>query len=354
MDKKVEVINKFGQTLAIFTSEDEETIDRMIDPVVTLTQNSDNVFSFSISEKSQKWEDIKSIENLYVVDGHVYSPLFEDSYTHIVTEDGQSLIQVRAYERQKMLEKTYVTAWNSETGFIEIDTFMVVILSKGNESLKNDDAIVDPTPYSLGSAGYIMKGLLYNTGWEVGIVDVEGYFDFETERLSVYENLLKVQELYGGILIFDSMNKIVHLRDESKYLSYTGYEIRYRKNLKDMELDIDNRIVTKLYVFGEAGLNISSVYPYKLYIENYTYSNETYEDIETNTDIYEPEQLKRWGQRKLLELSAPRKTLTTNISYLSQNKEFEHEELDLNDSVKVYYSEPDNYEVEEKEVNLNI
>ena len=184
MDKKVEVINKFGQTLAIFTSEDEETVDRMIDPVVTLTQNSDNVFSFSISEKSQKWEDIKSVENLYVVDGHVYSPLFADSYNVVKSEDGQNLIQVRAYERQKMLEKVYVTAWNSETGFADIDAFMVVILSKGNLPLKNGnkatgvEAIVDPGEYSLGSAGYIMAGLLYGTGCNVGIVDVEGYFDF--------------------------------------------------------------------------------------------------------------------------------------------------------------------------------
>lgn len=345
MDKKVEVINKFGQTLAIFTSEDEETIDRMIDPVVTLTQNSDNVFSFSISEKSQKWEDIKSIENLYIVDGHVYSPLFEDSYTHIKTEDGENLIQVRAYERQKMLEKTFVTAWNSETGFADIDAFMVVILSKGNLPLKNGnkatgvEAIVDPGEYNLGSAGYIMKGLLYGTGWDVGIADVEGYFDFETEQLSVYENLLKVQEMYGGILIFDSMNKLVHLRQESNYISYTGYEVRYKKNLKDMELAIDNKIVTRLYVFGEAGLNIASVNDDKIYLENYTYSNEIFEGIESNTDIYEPDQLKAWGERKLLDLCAPRKVLTTNIAYLTQKEGFEQEKLKLNDSVRVYYDE---------------
>ena len=345
MDKKVEVINKFGQTLAIFTSEDEETIDRMIDPVVTLTQNSDNVFSFSISEKSQKWEDIKSIENLYIVDGHVYSPLFEDSYTHIKTEDGENLIQVRAYERQKMLEKTFVTAWNSETGFADIDAFMVVILSKGNLPLKNGnkatgvEVIVDPGEYSLGSAGYIMKGLLYGTGWDVGIADVEGYFDFETEQLSVYENLLKVQEMYGGILIFDSMNKLVHLRQESNYISYTGYEVRYKKNLKDMELAIDNKIVTRLYVFGEAGLNIASVNDDKIYLENYTYSNEIFEGIESNTDIYEPDQLKAWGERKLLDLCAPRKVLTTNIAYLTQKEGFEQEKLKLNDSVRVYYDE---------------
>lgn len=345
MDKKVEVINKFGQTLAIFTSEDEETVDRMIDPVVTLTQNSDNVFSFSISEKSQKWEDIKSVENLYVVDGHVYSPLFEDSYNVVKSEDGQNLIQVRAYERQKMLEKVYVTAWNSETGFADIDAFMVVILSKGNLPLKNGnkatgvEAIVDPGEYSLGSAGYIMAGLLYGTGWNVGIVDVEGYFDFETEQLSVYENLLKVQELYGGILIFDSMNKIVHLRQESNYISYTGYEVRYKKNLKDMDLAIDNKIVTRLYVFGEAGLNIASVNDEKIYLENYTYSNEVFEDIESNTDIYEPDQLKAWGERKLLDLCAPRKVLTTNIAYLTQKEGFEQEKLKLNDSVRVYYGE---------------
>lgn len=340
LDKKIEVLDKFGSTIAIFTNEDEnvdrESNDKLIDPIVTLNQNSDNILTFSISENSKKWEQIKSIENLYRVDGHIYSPLFSDSYTHTITEDNQNLIQVKAYERQKMLEKVYVTAWNSTTGFENIDTFMVVILSKGDLPLTNNGENVDPGEYSLGSAGYILKGLLHGTGWEVGIVDVEGTYDFETEQLSVYDNILKVQELYGGILIFDSLSKVVHLRDESNYVSYTGYQIRREKNLKDLSIEIDNSIVTKLYVFGEAGLNIASVNDNKIYLENYSYSNETYEGILTNTDIYEPEQLLAWGKRNLLELCSPRKTLTTNIAYLNQKEEFKSETLKLNDSVDVY------------------
>ena len=340
LDKKIEVLDKFGSTIAIFTNEDEnvdrESNDKLIDPIVTLNQNSDNILTFSISENSKKWEQIKSIENLYRVDGHIYSPLFSDSYTHTITEDNQNLIQVKAYERQKMLEKVYVTAWNSTTGFENIDTFMVVILSKGDLPLTNNGENVDPGEYSLGSAGYILKGLLHGTGWEVGIVDVEGTYDFETEQLSVYDNILKVQELYGGILIFDSLSKVVHLRDESNYVSYTGYQIRREKNLKDLNIEIDNSIVTKLYVFGEAGLNIASVNDNKIYLENYSYSNETYEGILTNTDIYEPEQLLAWGKRNLLELCSPRKTLITNIAYLNQKEEFKSETLKLNDSVDVY------------------
>lgn len=339
-NKKVEVLDKFGRTLAIFTNEDEnvdgESNDKLIDPIVTLNQNSDNILSFSISENSKKWEQIKSIENLYSVDGHIYSPLFSDSYTHTITEDNQNIVQVKAYERQKMLEKVYVTAWNSTTGFENIDTFMVVILSKGDLPLTNNGENVNPGEYSLGSAGYILKGLLHGTGWNVGIVDVEGTYDFETEQLSVYENILKVQELYGGILIFDSVRKIVHLRDESNYVSYTGYEIRREKNLKNLNLEINNAIVTKLYVFGEAGLNIASVNDGKIYLENYTYSNEVYEGIITNTDIYEPEQLMSWGRRNLLELCGPRKTLITNIAYLNQKEEFKNETIRLNDSVDVY------------------
>ncbi len=333
-EKKVEVLNKFGETLAIFKSDEEEN-NRIIDPNVTLTQNSDNIFTFSIPEDSKKWEQIKNIENLYKVDGHIYSPLFSDSYTKVITEDNQNLVQVKAYERQKLLEKVYVTAWNSTTGFERIDKFMVVILSKGDLPLTNDGNNVDPGEYSLGSAGYILKGLLYGTGWDVGIVDVEGTFDFETEQLSVYENILKVQELYGGILIFDSANKIVHLRDEVNYESYSGYEVRRQKNMKNFEEVIDNQIITKLYVFGEAGLNIAAVNDNKIYIENYSYSNETYEGILTNADIYEQDQLLAWGKRNLLDLCRPRKTLNVGMVYLNAKKGFENEEIDLNDTVDV-------------------
>lgn len=336
----IEVMNKFGETLAVFTNKDEDvdgnSYDKIINPTITLNQNSDNIFSFSISEKSKKWEQIKNIENLYKVDGRIYSPMFEDSYTHVITEDNQNLIQVKAYERQKLLSKKYPTVWNSVTGFENIDNFMVVILSKGNLPLKNNDQLVDTGGYNVGSAGYIMKGLLHGTGWSVGIVDVDGTYDFETEQVSIYDNLLKVQELYGGILIFDSNNKIVSLRDETKYISYKGYEIRKKKNLTNLNLTIDNTIITKLYVFGENNLNIGAVNDKKIYLENYTYSNEVYEGILTNTDIFEADQLLAWGKRNLLSLCCPRKTLTANITYLSQNKDFKNEELKLNDSVKVY------------------
>ena len=333
LEQKVEVLNKFGQTIAIFTKDDEE--DKLIDPNITLTQNADNILTFSIPENSKKWQEIKDIENIYKVDDHVFSPLFSDSYTHVITEDNQNLIQVKAYERQKLLEKQFVTAWNSKTGFAKIDTFMVVILSKGDLPLKNNDEIVDPTPYALGSAGYVLKGLLHGTGWQVGIVDVDGYFDFETEQLSVYENVLKVQELYGGILIFDSVHQIVHLRDETNYVSYSGYEVIRGKNMKNFEIEIDNALVTKLYVFGEAGLNVASVNDNKIYIENYSYTNETYEGILTDTDIYEPEQLLAWGTRNLLNLCRPRRTMRVGMVDLRLKEGFKNEEFKLNDTVDV-------------------
>lgn len=333
-EKKVTVIDKFGKTLAIFTNEDDDTLERIIDPHVTLTQNSDNIFTFSIPLNSEKWEQIKDEENLYIVDGHVYSPHFKDCYTRTVTEDGQNLANVKAYERQKLLQYKYVTAWNSTTGFEKIDEFMVVILSKGNLPLTNAGENVSTT-YPLGSAGYILQGLLWGTGWSVGIVDVEGTFDFETEQLTVYDNVLKVQELYGGILIWDSVNKIVHLRDEINYKSYSGYEIRRGKNLQNFEEVIDNSIITRLCPLGEAGLDIRDVNDGDRYIENYSYSNETYEKIENNPDIHEAEQLLEWGKRKLQELCRPRKTITASFVYLSQKEEFKNEELDLNDSVDV-------------------
>lgn len=340
--KKIEVLNKFGQTLAIFTNEDDDIREKIIDPYVTLTQNADNILTFSVPENSKKWNEIKNIENLYKVDGRIYSPLFSDSYTRVTAEDNQNLIQIKAYERQKLLEKKYVTAWNSTTGFAKIDNFMVVIVSKGNLALTNNYENVDTQGFQIGTAGYILTGLLHGTGWTVGIVDVEGVYDFETEQLTVYENVLKVQEMFGGILIFDSNNQIVHLRDEANYQSYKGYEIRTKKNMKNKEEIIDNALITKLYVLGEAGLNIASVNNDKIYIEDYTYSNETYEKIVTNTDIYEPEQLLKWGKRQLKDLCRQRKTVTTNMTYLSQKKGYENEVLDLNDTVDVVELEEPN------------
>ena len=69
---------------------------------------------------------------------------------------------------------------------------------------------------------------------------------------------------------------------------------------------------------------------------NFSYTDSVLEGIENNPDIYEPDQLKRWGERILQDLCKPRKELTVKIVLLNQKKGYELETIALNDIVEVF------------------
>ena len=336
---KVYVLDKEEMLIAVFDKEDENTI---INPRVQETQNAEAVFTFYISPNNPKWLEINNPENLYVVDNKVFSTNFEGCFTETISENNEDLILVTAYERQKLLSRKYVRAWNSETGFETIDTFMVVVLSNGDLPLKNNGTEIT-SDHLPGTSGYALDALLYGTGWTTGTCDVEGSFDLETDQVDIYENILKVQQMWGGILVFDSVNKIVHHRDETKFLPYNGYEVKYQKNMQSLEKLYNNKIITKLCPLGEGGLNIKSVNNNSEWLTNYDYTTSVLEGIENNPDITEPEQLFRWGKRKLQDLCKPRKELTVNAVLLYQVEGYELETVGLNDIVDIInYNNIDN------------
>lgn len=325
------VLDKNEILLAMFKKDDKNTI---INPKINKTQNSETTFTFSIAINNPKWEQIKNPENLYIVNDMMFSTNFEGSFEEIISDNGEEYINVIAYERQKLLSRKFVRAWNSTTGFDVVDTFMVVVLSNGDLPLKNNGQLVNST-YTSGSSGYVLDALLYGTGWTTGTCDVEGTFDFETDLIDIYENILKVQEIWGGILVFDSLNKKVHHRDETKFLPYSGYEVKYAKNMQSSENRYNNKIITKLCPLGEGNLNIKSVNDGSEWLTNYTYTDTILEGIVNNPDITEPNQLKAWGERKLQDLCKPSKELTVQTVLLNKIKGYELEELDINHIVDV-------------------
>ena len=348
-DNQVYVLNKNEQLLAVFNKDDED--QTLINPRIEKKQNSEAIFTFTIDTKNPKWKEINNPENLYLVDGMMFSTNFDGSFKENITENDEQTVEVTAYERQQLLSRKFVRAWNSETNLEKIDTFMVVILSNGNLDLKNNDTIVTTT-YPKGSSGYALEGLLYGTGWTVGTCDIYEYengevvkdesdnpvyakFDLETDQMNIYDNILKIQELWGGILVFDSVNKIVHHRNESIYLPYNGYEVRYQKNMQSLEKEYNNKIITKLCPLGENGLNIKSVNTNSVWLENYTYTNTVLEGIENNPDLTNPSQLKKWGERKLQMLCRPSIELDVKLALLYKVEGYELETIDLNDIVRV-------------------
>lgn len=187
-----------------------------------------------------------------------------------------------------------------------------------------------------GSAGSALSYLLNGTGWAVGTVDVTGTYDLETEKESVLYNINQVQEKWGGILIWDSVNKTVSLRDEETYQPYTGYQIRYAKNLKGINRVDDYDIVTRLYPFGENDLNIANVNGGLLYLDNQSYSTQVLEGVWYNQDLADQTQLKAQAEKQLAVMCKPRHNYKTEVLDLRSLPGYGHETFKRSDMADLF------------------
>lgn len=308
MDRVMYITDKNG---AVITRLRER--DGISECYIDNKQNGESTLSFTMLTSSEKYEFLSNAENLVVADGKVYTQLYDgDSFNEKKDVSNKNSVQINLVERQYLLGKAYVTAYNSTTTYDHIDNTMVVILSGGIADLTvNGVQIVNP--YEKGSAAYALYAILYGSGWSVGTVDVLGTFDLETEKTSILDNIKAINNLWGGILVFDSLNKTVSLRSEEAYQPYNGYGIRFRFNETGLERNINKNIVTRLYVYGKDGLNIASSNDGKEYLEDYSYTSTPLYGLVENNDISNVGDLIVWGKRELEKLSTPQVTLKISL-----------------------------------------
>lgn len=356
----VEVWSKNNVKLAVFSKPNdvntpETAKELMLDPYVEMEQNGSSTLEFSINKNSEKWKIIQDPENKYVADGREYSPLQENAYTF----EGD-YVSVVAVESWYELDKKYVQAYNVDPSLEGIDEHTVVLLPKSTHPLYINGVLREDNPYPRGSAGYNMWAVLQGSGWNLGICDVMvdgfspeedfGVFNIETDMKSVLENIKQIQKLYGGILVWHSLEHTVDLRDEDKWNTDLGFEARVGKNLEEEpEIIQSNDIITRLYPLGQDYLNIKAVNDGLTYVENYSWTDTTYSRIVQNSDIFDQKQLKFWGEEQLKKMCKP--TRSTTIKLIDRRLEpgYETDEFELNSIVTIYYTNPDGEQETEKQ-----
>lgn len=214
-----------------------------------------------------------------------------------------------------------------------------------------------------GSAGYAMWSALKDTGWTLGICDVlavgfsaaldYGVFNVESDMKSSLQNIQTIQELYGGILDWDSERQILNYRAENdvNYLAYldgfnawTGMEFREGKNMTAVPVvDWDNKIITRAYPLGYGNLNIKNVNDGLPFVENFSYTDDVYIGYLNQPLIFDTgdddgqKQLKFWAEKELEKLCKPRKSVKLSVTDLRTSEGFEHEVFNINDVVRVIY-----------------
>lgn len=329
MENEIIVLDKHRAPVATLCAKDglfEDWIDTRI--------NGESTLSFKLSDRFDKWNAIAVAENIFLAGGREFSALKEDAFDTLHDESDTVTYTASLVENWYDLSTDYVTAYNSKTDYDHIDTFMVVLTSGGEEPLNINGAVVT-NPYEKGSAAYALFAVLYGTEWSVGVVDVTEKHDLETDKKSRSENVKEIQSIWGGLLFWDSANKVVHLRNEETYKPDSGYTILYTKNMQSMQRTQSNALITRLYIFGKEDLNISSVNDGKEYIDDFTYTDRIYMGILRNEDIVNPEELKNWGLREIKDVCRPKFKYTVKHVDLSSLPEYSHERYMLGDMINV-------------------
>lgn len=362
-DKNGKLIAKFSNKTPALSNSDKKNL--MVSPTIDITSNGDSTLSFQMFVASEKWQQIKDPQNLYYCNGRVYTPMNEQSYVY-----SGPVVNVTLVELWYLLAYKYVQAHNVDTSVEALDDHTVKILPKTDTKFKltvngvqyDDSEVKDSRGVVMprGSAGYALWAILKGSGWSLGVCDVlpdgfdaandYGTFNVESDMKDVLQNIQYVQQLYGGILDWDSENKVLNLRDERKegtdFNTWKGYAIRKDKNLSDYPtITWDNNIITRLYPLGNGNLNIKKVNNNKGYVDNFSYTTDIYESYLQNANIYDtndeggPKTLKFWGEQQVAKYCKPRKSISYQIVDVRAVEEQAHESVDINDIVKAYYQD---------------
>lgn len=362
-DKNGKLLAKFSNKTHAASNSDKKNL--MVSPTIDITSNGDSTLSFQMFVASEKWQAIKDPQNLYYCNGRVYTAMNEQSYVY-----SGPIVNVTLVETWYLLAYKYVKAHNVNTEVEALDDHTVKLLPKTDKKYKltvngvqyDDSEVKDSRGVVMprGSAGYALWAILKGSGWSLGVCDVlpdgfdaandYGTFNVETDMKDVLYNIQYVQQLYGGILDWDSERKVVSLRDERKegtdFNTWKGYAIRKGKNLSDYPtITWDNNIITRLYPLGNGNLNIKKVNDNKGYVDNFSYTTDVYESYLQNPNIYDTNDeggqktLKFWGEQQVAKYCRPRKSISYTIVDSRAVSAQSHENFDVNHIVKAYYQD---------------
>ncbi len=321
--KNIRIKTTTGRTMALLSP----GADALKDAYVDCRLNGASTLEFFIPATSEKIEDLTPECEIHA-GNRVYIIRKDDAIDTVRDENNKLWAKFIAVEKWHELDASFIEPFLSNDSFNSSPSDLSVIIVGGGNNLTNGK-------YATGTAAHALYAILQGSGWTLGTVDVTGIRDLEIEKTSRLGLIKKVQEIWGGYLVWDSVNKIVHLRDAGKWQHYTGFQVRYRKNLKHITRTQSNRIITKLYPFGHDELDIAAVNGGKKYITNHSYTSREYIGIYKNQDIYSQSELLEKARAELELICRPRYLYKVKLVDVRVLPEYSHEEYSLGDMVDI-------------------
>ena len=231
---------------------------------------------------------------------------------------GDDLYRIRTITDTKESNGSIVTEVYAEAAFYDL-AFSVEKDGVSFEAARAEDA---------------MEYALKDTNWNVGTVNIVTKRTWKCSEKNALAILRKVQTIHGGDLVFDCVNRLVHLYAFSGENS--GVLFCYQKNMKSIKKIVDTRsLITRLYAYGSEGRTFASINGGKPYVEDYSYTSElriNTLDCSGFSNLY---QMFEYTKSKLEEYSKPRISYVMTAMDLSVLTGYEHETWNLGDVVTV-------------------
>ena len=200
---------------------------------------------------------------------------------------------------EKIKEKMYLklAVRNQEEWFV-VDG----ITDSSNEGEKTMSIEAFSIPYELKNkritemdfqtvnAQGFLEELLEFSSWSIGEIDVEVAETYRTIELSntdVYGAIVDGAETFGAILVFDDDAKEISYKYIDNVSKFKGLSVRQDHVMETLERSRStDEMVTRLYVYGSDGLDISRVNPTgQRYLEDFSYFLHPFERDENNEVI---------------------------------------------------------------------
>jgi phage minor structural protein len=289
--------------------------------------NGESTLEFLLPATSEKIAELTPECQIWA-GGRVYTLLRDEAVDTVRDENNKLWAKFMAVERWAELDSSYIEPSLSNDPLSPIPSDLAVIIVGGGSNLSGG-------LYQTGTAAHALYAVLQDSGWTLGTCDVPGIHDLEMEKVSRLALIKEIQNIWGGYLVWDSVNKTVSLRDANTWQNYTGFQIRYKKNLQHITRTQSNRLVTKLYAFGHDDLDISSVNGGIKYLINNSFSPYEYTGIYKNQDIYDAQELKEKATAELSLICRPRYLYKTKMVDLRTLPEYSHEDFSVGDMVDV-------------------
>ena len=289
--------------------------------------NGESTLEFMLPANSSKINHLTPECTIWAGD-KVYNLLKDDAVDIVRDEKNARWAKFMAVERWNELDTQYPEPYISNDPTTPVPADLAVIIVAGGSNLSGG-------LYTVGSAGHALYAVLNGSGWTVGTVDVTGTHDLETEKVSRLVLVKEIQNIWGGYIVWNSVDKTVSLRNPNTWQNYTGFQIRYKKNLKNITRTQSNRLITKLYAFGKDDMDIASVNGGIKFVVNNSYTAKTYVGIYRNPDITNATELKNLAIDELALVCRPKYLYRGKIVDLRTLPEYSHEDFAVGDMADI-------------------